>query len=674
MLSTALLWALLGLLLVNILALRNPNQPVARCSGSLLMLALVVLASLPTPGWPLRPLLLLGTAVMSIALVWVMAKPAPKEGATGGNALITVLLVSLATGLLFALRPHPFEYPGDSVDYLNNFQRLTLQGARDASCLEGTWRLSTYWSGCTLWTALLQASPLDLPGLLGGMPQRITIGLQMAILAMTVFRCLGYAGVRPPTASLYWLLIVFGLGNQSISFLVNHGLQGSILAAAVFLEAVMLTLWILEQRGPAWIQAALLPLCLSPFLYLELKLHGAFALLTLALLVPLAPLLGLRSLMAQPRHRWLSRRSGWLLLAGGMALLALLLAFKTGWAVDGAKTPRLLVRWTFLRGLGITDANLPASSMLRSPASRPEVLAVVSLLASGWCLMRPQPVKDSAGNGAGLYREVASLYNLGILAAFLLPPFSHLYLNLPYEIISSYRLMWGQILFSPLPILIQNGVIAPARPRWTLPRGLKASLVGLLLILVLIPIPSGSRRYPQLFWSKSRHLLNGPSGRVDLHSISKALMPSILEGRGAGGEAAVVLADEVIGTALQGYPGLVKPVDATRIYNRSDPEQGLIHPELRKLSGTPLATRLTRLHPHPDLIIQETPIGSYYSPYEEIGVYDKDIGDHLSRGGVNGIPEQILTQLGYHRWRTLSEQGRILNPNDSSATYRLWRR
>ena len=674
MLSTALLWALLGLLLVNILALRNPNQPVARCSGSLLMLALVVLASLPTPGWPLRPLLLLGTAVVSIALVWVMAKPAPKEGATGRNALITVLLVSLATGLLFALRPHPFEYPGDSVDYLNNFQRLTLQGARDASCLEGTWRLSTYWSGCTFWTALLQASPLDLPGLLGGMPQRIAIGLQMAILAMTVFRCLGYAGVRPPTASLYWLLIVFGLGNQSISFLVNHGLQGSILAAAVFLEAVMVALWILEQRGPAWIQAALLPLCLAPFLYLELKLHGAFALLTLALLVPLAPLLGLRSLMAQPRHRWLSRRSGWLLLAGGMALLALLLAFKTGWAVDGAKTPRLLVRWTFLRGLGITDANLPASSMLRSPASRPEVLAVVSLLASGWCLMRPQPVKDSAGNGAGLYREVASLYNLGILAAFLLPPFSHLYLNLPYEIISSYRLMWGQILFSPLPILIQNGVIAPPRPSWTLPRGLKASLVVLLLILVLIPIPSGSRRYPQLFWSKSRHLLNGPSGRVDLHNISKALMPSILEGRGAGGEAAVVLADEVIGTALQGYPGLVKPVDATRIYNRSDPEQGLIHPELRKLSGTPLATRLARLHPHPDLIIQETPIGSYYSPYEEIGVYDKDIGDHLSRGGVNGIPEQILTQLGYHRWRTLSEQGRILNPNDSSATYRLWRR
>jgi hypothetical protein len=674
MLTTCLFWALLTLLLLNGVALVRPASPLARCSGSLLMLALVVLASLPTPGWPLRPLLLLGTTVVGIALVRAMAKAEPTDAANGRHALITALLVSLTTGLLFALRPHPFEYPGDSVDYLNNFQRLTLEGARDASCLEGTWRLTTYWSGCTFWTALLQASPLDLPSLLGGVPQRVAIGLQIAILAMTVFRCLRYAGVRPATASLYWLLIVFGLGNQSISFLVNHGLQGSILAAAVFLEAVMVTLWILEQRGPAWIQAALLPLCLAPLLYLELKLHGAFALLTLALLVPLAPLLGLRSLMAQPRHRWLNRRSGLLLLAGGMALLALLLAFKAGWAVDAAKTPRLLVRWTFLRGLGITDANLPASSVLRSPASRPEVLAVVSLLASGWCLMRPQPVKDSAGNGAGLYREVASLYNLGILAAFLLPPFSHLYLNLPYEIISSYRLMWGQILFSPLPILIQNGVIAPARPRWTLPRGLKASLVGLLLILVLIPIPSGSRRYPQLFWSKSRHLLNGPSGRVDLHSISKALMPSILEGRGAGGEAAVVLADEVIGTALQGYPGLVKPVDATRIYNRSDPEQGLIHPELRKLSGTPLATRLTRLHPHPDLIIQETPIGSYYSPYEEIGVYDKDIGDHLSRGGVNGIPEQILTQLGYHRWRTLSEQGRILNPNDSSATYRLWRR
>lgn len=674
MLSTALLWALLGLLLLNAVALGRPASPLARCSGSLLLLALVVLASLPTPGWPLRPLLLFGTAVISIALVRAMTTAEPAETGNGRHELLTALLVSLATGLLLALRPHPFEYPGDSVDYLNNFQRLTLEGARDATCLEGTWRLTSYWSGCTFWTALLQASPLDLPSLLGGMPQRIAIGLQVAILAMTVFRCLRYAGVRPPSASLYWLLIVFGIGNQSISFLVNHGLQGSILAAAVFLEAVMVVIWILERRGPAWIQVALLPLCLAPLLYLQLKLHGAFALLTLALLVPLAPLLGLRSLMAQSRHRWLSRRSGWLLLAGGMALLILLLAFKTGWSVDAGKAPRLLVRWTFLKGLGISDADLPASIMLRSPASRPEVLAVVSLLASGWCLMRPQPHNDGARHEAELYREVASLYNLGILAAFLLPPFSHLFLNLPYEIISSYRLMWGQILFSPLPILIQNGVIAPPQPGWTLPRGLKASLLGLLLILVLIPIPSGSRRYPQRFWSKSQHLLNGPSGRVDLHSISRALMPSILECRGTGGEAAVVLADEVIGTALQGYPGLVRPIGAARIFNRSDLEQGLIHPELGKLSGTPLAKSLTRLHPHPDLIIQETPIGSYYSPYEEIGVYDKDIGDHLSRGGVNRIPEQILTEMGYHRCQTLSEQGRILKPNDRSATYRLWRR
>ena len=674
MLSTCLFWVLFALLLLNGVALAKPSSPLARCSGSLLMLALAVLASLPTPGWPLRPLLLLGTAVVSLTLVGALAKEAPQKEANGRHGLITLLLVSLTTALLFALRPHPFEYPGDSVDYLNNFQRLTLQGGRDAACLEGTWRLTTYWSGCTFWTALLQASPLDLPSLLGGVPQRIAIGLQIAILAMTVFRCLRYAGVRPPTATLYWLLIVFGLGNQSISFLVNHGLQGSILAAAVFLEAVMTMLWILERRGPAWIQAALLPLCLAPFLVLELKLHGAFALLTLALLVPLAPLLGLRTLLAQPRHRWLSRRSGWLLLAGGMALLTFLLAFKTGWAVDAAKNPRLLVRWTFLKGLGIADANLPASAMLRSPASRPEVLAVVSLLASGWCLMRPQPLKDSAGNGAGPYREVASLYNLAILAAFLLPPFSQLYLNLPYEIISSYRLMWGQILFSPLPIVIQQSVIAPARPGWTSARALSTSLLGLVLILVLIPIPSGSRRYPQLFWSKSHHLLNGPSGRVDLHSISKALMPSILEGRGAGDEAAVVLADEVIGTALQGYPGLVRPIDAARIDNRSDPEQGLIHPELRKLSGTALTTRLTRVDPHPDLIIQETPIGGYYSPYEEIGVYDKDIGNHLSRGGVNGIPEQILKGMGYHRWRTLSEQGKILDPKDRSATYLLWRR
>jgi hypothetical protein len=151
-------------------------------------------------------------------------------------------------------------------------------------------------------------------------------------------------------------------------------------------------------------------------------------------------------------------------------------------------------------------------------------------------------------------------------------------------------------------------------------------------------------------------------------------MPSILEWRASGGPSAVVLADEVIGTALQGYPGLVQPVDAARVYSRTDPEPGLIHPDLRKLRGTALAARLARLQPRPDLIIQETRIGAYYSPYEEIGVYDKNIANHLSEGGVNGIPEPLLKQLGYQRWRNLSGQGKVLDPSDKSATYQLWRR
>ena len=107
MLSTCLFWVLFALLLLNGVALAKPSSPLARCSGSLLMLALAVLASLPTPGWPLRPLLLLGTAVVSLTLVGALAKEAPQKEANGRHGLITLLLVSLPPALLFALRPHP---------------------------------------------------------------------------------------------------------------------------------------------------------------------------------------------------------------------------------------------------------------------------------------------------------------------------------------------------------------------------------------------------------------------------------------------------------------------------------------------------------------------------------------------------------------------------------------
>lgn len=124
------------------------------------------------------------------------------------------------------------------------------------------------------------------------MPQRLTIGLEVVVLGLSSFRLLQAAGVGAAAASLNWLLVAFGLGNQAIAFLVNNALQGSILAAAIFLEAVMVLLRLLARPGPPARQAAAVVAALMAFTLLEMKLHGAFALSTLLLLVPLLALVG----------------------------------------------------------------------------------------------------------------------------------------------------------------------------------------------------------------------------------------------------------------------------------------------------------------------------------------------------------------------------------------------
>jgi hypothetical protein len=262
--------------------------------------------------------------------------------------------------------------------------------------------------------------------------------------------------------------------------------------------------------------------------------------------------------------------------------------------------------------------------------------------------------------------------------AFLVPPFSHLFINLPYEISSNYRLMWGVILFSPLPLLIDSlvgtGGYAPWQARGGRIKTLAGRmLLGLLFILVLIPIPSGSRTYPQRFWSKSRHLLQGPSPRVDLQRLSRALLPSIREA-GNGLRRPVVLADELIATALEGYPNQVSPIDPMRIYSRRDPGYGKVNADLRSLPAARMRGRIEAIQPQPDLVIQEQAIAPYYTPYGEINVYDKDGVSHVSQTGVNSIPSDLLQTMGFRVWRNLDAAGRTLPLDEPNPTYRLWRR
>ena len=701
--TTPISLLLLGLVVLNAMALAHPRSLLSRGVGAALLVVLLLAMSLPIRE-TLLTVLLQGMVPLLVLLLLIQLRRGDRTGpaeARPGSYWTVAILASLGLGLLFSLRPAPFEYPGDSTSYLQTFVETTLEQPGPISCLVQGWRQPTYQNFCTLWSGMVRAGHLHAPLLLSGIPQRLTLLLEVTVLGLSYFRLLQTARIRPLAAALAWLLVGFGLGNQAIAFLVNNGLQGSILAAAIFLEAVMVMLWLLHRpMAPRW-QAPLVVASLLGFTLLELKLHGAFALTTLILLVPLAGLLGAARLWGHGiRGNPLSslpKITARNLLLASLTLLALVLTFKTGWALN--KQSRLIVPWTFLHGLGLPFQALPGSYLFRSPGSRPETLAVASLAIGFWQLgsnWRPGATpRMAAGSSRGvgphavgpaedeaqLYGFLASLYGLAVVLAFLVPPISHLYINLPYEIISNYRLMWGCILFSPLPCLLDRALAAKPQP-WPA-RG----LVALVATLVLIPFASNSKTYPQKFWSKSRHILEGPSTRVDLVAVAAALVPS-LEALGptANNGPVVVLADELIGSALAPYPDLVEPIHATRVTAGSNLTNWETHGLLRAASTDSQRLQvLQEIKKPPMIIIQETPIGPYYSPYSEINVYDKDIVNRLSRSAVNRLSPSLLKAAGFQSWQWLDASGQVIQPptdtnsaqtggSTAQPTYHIWKR
>jgi hypothetical protein len=731
LLSTPLNLLLLGLALLNAVALLRPRSLLSRAVGAALLAPLLVLLALPLPGTALGPLLRLAIPLLVVLLLAALLRTStskhavpPGLGSASPSTLplqqqtyvLTALAASLAIGLLLALRPYPFEYPGDSTDYLQGFIQAQLEPPPARSCLVEGLRQPTYQRFCTLWGVVLQAGHLDRAVLLGGVPQRLTIGLEVTVLGLSSFRLLQAAGVGAAAASLNWLLVAFGLGNQAIAFLVNNALQGSILAAAIFLEAVMVLLRLLARPGPPPRQAAAVVAALMVFTLLGMKLHGAFALCTLVLLVPLLTLVGAARLGGHTRRAGhgfevLSRpTAGWLLVAS-LGVLALVLSLKTGWLLN--KQARFIVPWSFLGWLGLPPHALPGSFLMRSPGSRPETLAVAAilvgivLLARSWrpgsrraaqALQGGTPGSGPPAEGwprghatdqpeAQLYGFVASLYGLAVLVAFLLPPFSHLFINLPYEVISNYRLMWGCILFSPLPALLQRACeggrsSSGSGPAARLGALMPKALAALLTALVLVPVPSGSARYPQLFWSKSRHILQGPSGRVDLAAVAAALVPAVAEApRAADGGPPVALVDELIASALAPYASLVRPTHPIRIYSRADlvdPRQWDTQAPLREApTEADRLRRLQDLESRPSLVIQQQPFdaAAAYSPYGEIGVYEKDIVSVLSATSVNALSPTLLRAAGFEPWKRLDQRGRELaSAEPQRATFAIWRR
>ena len=241
--------------------------------------------------------------------------------------------------------------------------------------------------------------------------------------------------------------------------------------------------------------------------------------------------------------------------------------------------------------------------------------------------------------------------------------------------------MWGCILFSPLPCLLDWALSAKPQP-WPA-RG----LVALVATLVLIPFASNSKTYPQKFWSKSRHILEGPSTRVDLVAVAAALVPSLEAlGSAANNGPVVVLADELIGSALAPYPALVEPIHATRITAGSNLTNWETHGLLRAATTDEQRLRvLQEIKKPPMVIVQETPIATYYSPYSEINVYDKEIVNRLTSSAVNRLSPALLKAAGFRSWQWLDSRGHVIQaPNESNRprtdgstdqpTYHIWKR
>jgi len=710
--ATPLSLLLLGLVALNLAALLRPERLLSRAVGAALLLPLLVLLSLPLPLRSLAGMLRVVIPALVILILAALWMRQPSRSATSllpardsrVSYAATALASSLAIALLLALRPHPFEYPGDAGDYLQGFLQAHLQPPPPRSCLVEGLRQPTYQRFCTLWGVILEAGDLNPALLLSGLPQRLTIALEVLVLGLSSFRLLQAARVGAPAAAISWLLVAFGLGNQAIAFLVNHALQGSILAAAIFLEAVMVMLRLLLWRTTPLRQAAALVAALLVFLLLTLKLHGAFALCTLALLVPLQTLLGAARLGGHlpqsPAFAGVSRATARWLLVASLAILALVLSLKTGWLLN--KQARFIVPWSFLGVIGLPQHALPGSYLMRTPGSRPEALAVIAILSGGVHLIRSwrpgpgsatcagpqmssrQPSRRIAAEEerqeADGYALLASLYALSVLVAFLLPPFSHLFVNLPYEVISNYRLMWGCILFSPLPLLLDHAL---RRHGSWLARGAAA----LASLIVLVPLHAGHGGGGQMFWSKTRQLVGPGPARVDLLKVAQALLPSIAAiGNQQPDRPLVVLADEIIGSALDGYRDRVTAIHATRIHSKQNLNNWETHGLLRKArSDQERLAVLREIKQAPALLIQERAIHPYYSPYSEIRVYDDDIALRLSSSGVNQLSPQLLQQAGFTSWGWLDREGnRVPAPSRSTPdasspapglpTYHLWRR
>jgi hypothetical protein len=571
------------------------------------------------------------------------------------------LTVAFLVSVYVAFRPSLLEYPVDHINYWQRLMEAAGAGSANASAcrLEG---LATYVPYCTLWFKLAAAWPVSGSWYVSGTFARLVHLGELLLLTLTLVRLWMVQRIKALAAAAMVVLVVAGTGYLYDAFVINHALQGSVLAAALLVECASVLCWLLGRFRCSIAPKGDAPLVLAWFglaglyLLLEIKLHGLFALLILVwlLVVPvsLAMLASFSSAFC-----WLRHSSRWLFGGIALALTASLFVAK-----DAIKIPiapnfaGVAIRWGDRLGLdGLSDWG-PVSFVPRTSDTRPEVLAVLGLIAAVILIAAYLNSSRLIREPCADYAVLSSVYVVSILVAYVLPPFSNLFLKLNPDYSSHMRMMWGACLVSPLSCLL----FEPARRYSRIV--LMGSLAALAVILLPIQFSSGQRK--QLFFSKSRHLAVPTPAWADLTQVASVLVPELdrIAGSASQKHKVRVVADPIVRSALYpfgfiGDPPLALGGDRFFQVSALPPDALNSSPVLSGLEPARFPLGL------PELVIQQNPRECFYSVYAEMQAYDACVAAGASGFEVNRWSPDLLRQRGY-----------VLKWQSVVGGYRVWQR
>ena len=584
-------------------------------------------------------LLLIGLA-FSIAL-W-------RQGCLSASAFRVAtgpLVVAVLVSLYVAFRPSLLEYPVDHINYWQRLMEAAGLGSANASIcrMEGP---AAYAAECTLWIKLAAAWPVSGSWYVSGTFARLVHLGEVLLLAISLLRLWLIQQIKPLAAASMLVLVIAGTGYLYDAFVINHALQGSILAAALFAECASALCWLQARLRCAATRRSGYRLVLawyallSVYLLLETKLHGLFSLLILVCMLVLPVIMPL--IASFPRTvRWFGSRSALLFASIALALTTSLFVVRGAISIPIAPNfAGVVIRWGDHLGFRALSDWGPVSFVPRTSDTRPEALAVLGLIAAVvviWlCFREPSLIRGPWSD----YAILSSAFAVSILVAYMVPPFSNLFLKLNPHYSSHMRLMWGVCLVSPLPCLL----FASGR------RFSRVSLLGSVTVLavILLPVQFSSGQRKQLFFSKALHLVVPTPPWADPSRAASILMPEIerISGAKSSSRGIYFVADPIIRSslypfALRSDPALVPGGD--RLSQVADLPPAAI-------GSSPASNHLRSLRfplGLPDFVIQQEQRDCSFSVYAEMRAYDACIAARATGFDVNRWGAGELRRLGY---------------------------